>query len=51
MAQWVHVGDDGLTPAQRLGVAKGPIRMQDVIYFQPFAPEDRRRRAPAAASK
>lgn len=48
---WVHVGDDGLTPAQRLGVAKGPIRMQDVIYFQPFAPEERRRRAPAATVK
>ena len=26
-------GDDGLTPAMRLGIAKGPVSYEDVLYF------------------
>ena len=26
-------GDDGLTPAMRLGLAKGPVSYEDVLYF------------------
>jgi hypothetical protein len=31
---WIQVGGDGLTRAQRLGLAKGKIRHQDIIYYQ-----------------
>ena len=31
---WVQVGKDGLTRAQRFGLAKGKLRHQDVIYHR-----------------
>jgi len=42
---YCEVGEDGKTPAMRLGLAKGPISSEDIIYYQPPLPE--RRRAPA----
>lgn len=32
---FVDDGDRGVTPAMRLGLAKGPIRLEDIIYFDP----------------
>lgn len=32
---YVAVGEDEQTPAMRLGLAKGPIRPEDIIYFTP----------------
>lgn len=34
---WVFVGKDGRTAAERLGVARGKIRIEDIIYFVPGA--------------
>lgn len=31
---YCKVGDDKKTPAMRLGLAKGPVRLEDVLYFQ-----------------
>jgi hypothetical protein len=31
---WIHVGDGGLTRAERFGLARGKIRHHDVIYYQ-----------------
>lgn len=44
---YCEVGQDGMTPAMRLGLAKGPIAPQDIVYFTPEPPARRR----AAASK
>lgn len=30
---FIKVGKDGKTPAMRLGLAKGPVRFEDIIYF------------------
>ena len=30
---YCSVGDDKLTPAMRLGLAKGPVDLEDLIYF------------------
>jgi len=27
--------DEGKTPAMKLGLAKGPVALEDIIYFQP----------------
>jgi transposase-like protein len=32
---YVKVGDDRKTPAMRLGLAKGPCSVEDIIYFTP----------------
>ena len=32
---FAKVGDDGRTPAMRLGLAKGPIRIRDILAFKP----------------
>jgi hypothetical protein len=32
---FIKVGKDKMTPAMRLGLARGPIRYEDVIYFKP----------------
>jgi len=32
---FVKKGRDGKTPAMRLGLAKGPIRIEDILYFDP----------------
>ena len=45
---YCEVGRDGKTPAMRLGLARGPIAPEDILYFTPEPPE--RRRAPAARS-
>jgi hypothetical protein len=44
---YCEVGDDGKTPAVRLGLAHGPVAPEDIVYFTPEQPA--RRRAPAAA--
>jgi hypothetical protein len=31
---WIQVGGDGVTRAERLGLAKGKIRHPDIIYHQ-----------------
>ena len=31
---YCKVGDDKQTPAMRLGLAKAPIALEDVLYFQ-----------------
>lgn len=30
---YIHVGEDKQTPAMRLGLAKGPVQFEDVLYF------------------
>ncbi|MBT0654286.1 hypothetical protein [Geomobilimonas luticola] len=32
---YVKVGEDGKTPAMRLGIAKGPAKVEDIIYYLP----------------
>lgn len=46
---YCEVGQDGKTPAMRLGLARGPVAPEDIIYFQPDSPA--RRRAPANKTK
>lgn len=43
---YCEVGDDGKTPAMRIGLAKGPITPDDIIYWTPKPPERQRRRTP-----
>jgi hypothetical protein len=35
---YCEVGQDGKTPAMRLGLARGPVAPEEIIYFQPEAP-------------
>ncbi len=42
---YCEVGEDGKTPAMRMGLAKGRITPDDIIYYEPPLPD--RRRAPA----
>lgn len=35
---YCEVGEDGQTPAMRLGLARGPISPEDIIYFTPQPP-------------
>lgn len=30
---YVQAGEDGRTPAMRLGLAKGPVKIEDLLYF------------------
>jgi hypothetical protein len=30
---YCKTGDDKKTPAMRLGLAKGPVRLEDILYF------------------
>jgi transposase-like protein len=46
---YCEVGDDGRTPAMRLGLARGPVAPEDIIYFVPEQPE--RQRASAASNQ
>lgn len=39
---YCEVGKDGKTPAMRLGLARGPIAPEDIIYFIPEPPIRRR---------
>ena len=34
---YCHTGQDKKTPAMRLGLAKGKISLEDIIYYTPFA--------------
>lgn len=44
---YCEVGKDGKTPAMRLGLARGPVAPEDIIYFTPDPPARRRGRSPA----
>ncbi|MCX7247468.1 MAG: hypothetical protein NTX31_07320 [Burkholderiales bacterium] len=39
---YCEVGKDKRTPAMRMGLARGPVAPEDIIYFQPSAPPRRR---------
>ena len=41
---YCEVGEDKKTPAVRLGLARGPVASEDILYFTPEEPE--RQRAP-----
>ena len=41
---YCEVGGDKKTPAMRLGLARGPVASEDILYFTPAPPE--RQRAP-----
>ena len=43
---YCEVGEDGCTPAMRLGLAKGPVSPEDIIYWTPRRPGALRRRDP-----
>lgn len=43
---YCEVGQDKKTPAMRLGLARGPVAPEDILYFEPAAPVGQRRRAP-----
>lgn len=45
---YCEVGEDGQTPAMRLGLARGPVAPEDIIYFSPQPPA--RRRAPGVVA-
>jgi hypothetical protein len=31
---YCKTGKDGSTPAMRLGLAKGPVQLEEVLYFE-----------------
>ena len=39
---YCEVGADKRTPAMRMGLARGPVAPEDIIYFQPSVPPRRR---------
>ena len=39
---YCEVGEDGKTPAVRLGLARGPVAPEDIVYFTPEQPARRR---------
>jgi hypothetical protein len=41
---YCDVGEDRKTPAMRLGLAKGRVAPEDIVYFTPEAPPARRAR-------
>lgn len=43
---YCEVGQDKKTPAMRMGLARGPVAPEDILYFEPTAPLGQRRRAP-----
>src|SRR3546814_10166151 len=55
---YVAVGEDKRTPAMRLGLAMGPVKLETILYFDPLGnrqpeeqPEPRRRAAPTGRSE
>jgi hypothetical protein len=53
---YVAVGEDKKTPAMRLGLAMGPVKLETILYFDPLAnhlpaerPKPRRRAAPTGS--
>lgn len=47
---YCEVGQDGKTPAMRLGLARGPVAPEDIVYFTP-EPLSRRRALPVEPQK
>ena len=45
---FVWVGDDGATPAMRLGFAREPLRYEDVLWPGQVVPRPRRERRKGA---
>lgn len=43
---YCEVGQDKKTPAMRMGLARGPVAPEDILYFKPAAPVGQRRRVP-----
>jgi transposase-like protein len=46
---YCEVGYDKMTPAMRMGLARGPVAPEDILYFEPSPRPGRRKRQPAAA--
>jgi len=42
---YCEVGQDKRTPAMRMGLARGPVAPEDILYFEPAAPVGQRRPA------
>lgn len=40
--KYCEVGEDGKTPAMRLGLARGRLAPEDIVYFTPEQPARRR---------
>jgi transposase-like protein len=47
---YCEVGADGRTPAMRLGLAKGPVRLEDILYYVPKPPARQRARKQTASA-
>ena len=43
---YCEVGQDKKTPAMRMGLARGPVAPEDILYFESAPPVGQRRRAP-----
>jgi hypothetical protein len=43
---YCEVGQDKKTPAMRMGLARGPVAPEDILYFESAPPAGQRRRAP-----
>lgn len=43
---YCEVDQDKKTPAMRMGLARGPVAPEDILYFEPAAPAGQRRRVP-----
>lgn len=41
---YCEIGQDKKTPAMRMGLARGPVAPEDILYFEPPAPSGQRRR-------
>ncbi len=46
---YCEVGEDKQTPAMRLGLARGPVASEDILYFTPAAPVRQRVPRPPAS--
>ena len=49
VSNWVFVGDDGATPAMRLGFAKKPLDFEDILWAGEWIPRPRRSRRKGVA--
>lgn len=48
---YCEVGADKRTPAMRMGLARGPVAPEDILYFQPSPPPRRRAKQVGQAEK
>ena len=48
VANFIRAGDDGQTPAMRLGLAKSPLSYEDVLWPGQGVPRARRKRRKGA---